>query len=69
MRNARRDADVVAKATGVRLRDTESVEINMGGMPIYFREMALPKASSMSTPIEPGTIEIRASVRIVYRTT
>lgn len=69
VRNARRDADVVAKSLGVKIRDTDNVEINMGGIPIFFREMALPKASNMSTPIEPGTIEIRASVRIVYRTT
>ena len=69
VRAARRDADVVAKAVGVKIRDSEMVEINMGGMPIFFREMALPKAGNMSTPIEPGTIEIRASVRIVYRTT
>ncbi len=69
VRAARRDADVVARALGVKIRDSETVEINMGGMPVFLREMALPKAGSIATPIEPGTIEIRASVRIVYRTT
>lgn len=66
VRAARRDATTVADALGIKLRDSQTVEINMGGMPVFFREMALVKTS---TPIEPGTVDVRASVRVVYRTT
>lgn len=63
---ARHDADVVAESLGLRIRDPRTVEINVGGMPIFVREAALTLKSS-STPIEPGTIDVRASVRIVFR--
>jgi uncharacterized protein YggE len=63
---ARRDADSVAEALTIKLREPEQIEINMGGTPVFYREVAMAK-SAMSTPIEPGSIEVRASVRITYR--
>lgn len=62
---ARRDADSVAEALAIKLRSAQEVEINMGGSPVFFREAAMVKGAR--TPIEPGNIEIRATVRIVYR--
>jgi uncharacterized protein YggE len=62
---ARRDADAIAESLAVKIRKVEAVEANMGGGPILYREMPMAKAAS--TPIEPGTIEIHANVRVVYR--
>ncbi|MEZ4298775.1 MAG: SIMPL domain-containing protein [Polyangiaceae bacterium] len=64
---AHRDAEAVAESMMIKLREAEQIEINVGGSGMFFREMAMAK-TSLSTPIEPGNIEIRASVRVVYRT-
>lgn len=61
---ARRDADAIAESIAVKIKGVEAIESNMGGMPIVYREMAFAKAA---TPIEAGTIEMRANVRVVYR--
>jgi uncharacterized protein len=66
VRAARRDADAVADSLAIKLREPEQVEINMGNTPVFFRETMMAKAAA-TTPIEPGTIEIRATVRVVYR--
>jgi uncharacterized protein YggE len=63
---ARRDADAVAESLAIKLREPEQIEISLGQNPVFYREMAMAK-SALSTPIEPGNIEIRAQVRIVYR--
>lgn len=62
---ARRDADAVAESLAIKLRETKEIEINLGGSPVFYREVAMAK-SAMSTPFEPGQIEVRATVRIVY---
>lgn len=63
---ARRDADAVADALAIKLREPEQVEINLGNTPVFFRDIAMAKSAG-STPIQPGSIEIRATVRIMYR--
>lgn len=61
---ARRDADAVVDAMGYKLLDAQSVEVTGGSGSVIirpsFREAAAP------TPIEGGTITIRASVRTVF---
>lgn len=63
---ARRDADAIADSIAVKIRSVEALEANIGGAPILFRsfEALSPKAM---TPIEPGNVDISASVRVVYR--
>jgi uncharacterized protein YggE len=61
---ARRDADVIADTMAVRIQRPETIEINVGGSPIIMRSLMMEKAS---TPIESGTIDISASVRVVFR--
>jgi uncharacterized protein YggE len=66
VRAARRDADTVADALAIKLKEPQQVEIDMGSTPVFYREMAVAK-TALTTPIEPGEIAIRATVRIVYR--
>jgi uncharacterized protein len=61
---ARRDADTVADALAVKIRSAESAELMTTGAPMIFREAMFAKSA---TPIEPGTIDISASVRVTYR--
>ncbi len=61
---ARRDADAIAESIMVKIRSVEALEANMGGAPVLFRELAMAKSA---TPIEPGTVSISASVRVVYK--
>ena len=65
VRSARHDADAVADSLGIKLVNPERIEINMGGTPVFFRDVAMGR-SALSTPIEPGNIEIRATVQIMY---
>ncbi len=61
---ARTKAETLASALGVRVvRILLAEESGPVVMPIYARaEMMQAKASDVSTPVEPGTIEVRASV-------
>lgn len=61
---ARRDADAIAESVSVKIRGVEALEANMGGAPILFRALEMAKSV---TPIEPGNVDISASVRVVYR--
>ncbi|MFO0589565.1 MAG: SIMPL domain-containing protein [Polyangiaceae bacterium] len=63
---ARRDADAIADSIAVKIRSVEALEANMGGAPILFRSFASLSAKAM-TPVEPGNVDITASVRVVYR--
>lgn len=61
---ARRDADAIAESVDVKIRGVEALEANMGGAPILYRALEMAKSA---TPIEPGNVDISASVRVVYR--
>ena len=61
---ARRDAEVVAGAMGVTLKGVKTAEVMYGGSPVIVRG-AVAK-SEARTPIEPGTLTLSASVRLVY---
>lgn len=63
---ARRDADAIADSIAVKIRGVEALEANMGGAPILFRSFEAASAKAI-TPIEPGNVDITASVRVVYR--
>lgn len=60
---ARRDAEAVAAAMGVRLRGTRGVEVLPGQQtsPKLFMDRA-----AAATPVLPGELTISAQVRIVY---
>jgi uncharacterized protein len=70
MRNARREAEVVAEAAGERLGP--AVTINTGGyapppppMPVGRAMMDMEQAAS--TPVEGGTLSVTAHVSVVYQ--
>jgi uncharacterized protein YggE len=63
---AQRDAETVADSLALKIRGVESSEITMGGSPYLYREAAMLAKSA--TPIEPGRIEVSATVRVTYRT-
>jgi len=66
VKSARRDADAIADSVAVTIRGVEAIEANMGGAPILYRSFDAVSMKSI-TPVEPGTVDITASVRIVYR--
>ncbi len=59
--NARRKADALAAALNVRIVRILSV-VESGSPVIPVRDVAFARAEAAQTPIEPGTIEIRAQV-------
>jgi len=62
-RGARAKADALAKALNVRIvRVFQAVESQPGV--VHPMMMAMEKGSGASTPIEPGTIEVRATVTL-----
>jgi hypothetical protein len=63
VRRAYADAEVLTQAMGVTMRGTSTVEVFYGGIPIITRSL-LP-AGRPTTPIEPGSLTISASVRMV----
>jgi uncharacterized protein YggE len=61
--NARRKADAIADALRLRIiRVINAAESSSSPVPI--REGFVMRAQAAQTPIEPGTIEIRASVTL-----
>ena len=63
-KNAMASAAAMAAAVGAKPGKVRSVE-EQGAAPIQpFRAMAMAEARAASTPVEPGTIEITASVTI-----
>lgn len=64
VKSAHADAEFLAHAMGVTLRGTTSVELLYGGSPVIFRRVLAEKSA---TPIEPGSLTISASVRMVMK--
>lgn len=64
VKSAQSDAEFLAHTMGATLRGATSVELLFGGNPIIERGFLAARAT---TPIEPGTLTISASVRMVYR--
>jgi uncharacterized protein YggE len=63
--DARRKAELFAAASGVRVGAILSVEEAEGAIPMQ-RAMAAARMEAASVPVEPGEIEMRASVRVVF---
>jgi uncharacterized protein YggE len=63
VRAARRDAEVLAHAMGVMIKGIQSAEVLFGGNPMIVRT-SIPERAS--TPFEPGTLNLSASVRMVF---
>ncbi len=61
--NARRKADALASALRVQIVRILSIA-ESGPTAIPFRDVAFARAETASTPIEPGTIEVRANVAL-----
>lgn len=63
--NARRDAEALAHAAGVRLGQIVSLQLDAGGYAPRPRLAAF--AAGAAVPITPGTVPIRAAVTLVYQ--
>ena len=63
--NAREKADALARAAGVSLGKIRSMSESQASSPVMYGAFAA-KAADAGTPIEPGTAEITASVRVVF---
>ena len=68
--DSRADADVVAAALGLTVRDVKEVTIGGGFYPVVSRmydSMMVPAAMERAeTPIEPGEVKVTATVSITY---
>jgi uncharacterized protein YggE len=65
VKSAQSDAEFLAHQMGAALRGTTSVELLYGGSPVVVR--GFRTADKIGTPIEPGTLTISASVRMVWK--
>lgn len=63
---ARRRAELMAQAAGVKLGAIQSITANEGGGPPIFRAMAMKDMAAAPTPVMGGTQEISANATIVY---
>ncbi|HBY61396.1 MAG TPA: hypothetical protein DEH78_16360 [Solibacterales bacterium] len=59
---ARAEAETMAAALGLKLGRVWSVEEGGGGAPVPMFRQAMAAQSMEATPVEPGTIEVRAAV-------
>ncbi|MFK8250674.1 SIMPL domain-containing protein [Ancylobacter terrae] len=67
VKDARRQAEIIAEAAGQRIVRVVSIAEDGGGMPPMPRMMAAPMmAKQDSVPVEAGESEVRARVSIVY---
>lgn len=67
IKDARTKADIIADALGKQIIGIQSVSESGGSYQPRFNELMLAKANiSASTPIEPGTIDVEASVHIDF---
>jgi len=66
VRSARRDAEAAAEAISATIQGAETLEINTMGNPYMMGAMAMSMEKDV-TPVEPGTINLTANVRVVYR--
>lgn len=65
MRDAMRDADLVARPLSVTLLGPTSVDVSYGGRPVYHAERMTLKAAA--TPVEaPGVLTVSARATVVY---
>lgn len=63
---ARREAELVSKAMGVKLVGPKTIQIiSEGGGPIRFESVKLAKGA---TPVLPGSLTIAATVHVVFET-
>jgi uncharacterized protein YggE len=64
----RTDAGTVASALGVRLLDARQVQVDPGAIPIVYdtRTGTAADVAAPSTPIQPGTLKVTASVQVVW---
>ncbi len=63
----RTDAGTVASALGVRLLDARDVQVDSGATPIYYGRSGVAADTAVpSTPIEPGTLKVTASVQVSW---
>jgi len=68
VRKARREAEVVAAAAGRSLGEPLSITLGGGGYPRpMYAERAMAMAQVADTPVEGGTLEITATVHVVFR--
>lgn len=70
VRKARADADIVAAAAGVTITGVKEINVGSYYPPVYY-ENARPaamdaKATSVSTPVEPGQVTISAQISATY---
>jgi uncharacterized protein YggE len=64
-RSARANAEAMAAALGLKVLRVRSAEAGFAQMPRPMMAMAAPRAAeAVSTPVETGTIEIRATVTV-----
>ena len=64
--SARREAEVLARAMGVRLGDP--IRVSTGGVRVPVQQGGMPEMMrAAATPVEPGELEVGASVHITYR--
>jgi uncharacterized protein len=61
---ARAQAEALAQALGVKIRRVLSLVESSAGVQPLARDVMLARAEAASTPIEPGTIEVRATVTL-----
>lgn len=66
VKDAFREARLVAKASEVELEGPESIQIDSGGGSILYRSSALD-AKAVPTPVSPQDMTISASVHILFR--
>ncbi|HWQ22124.1 MAG TPA: SIMPL domain-containing protein [Clostridia bacterium] len=68
MTNARRRADVVAKAAGRTILSVQTVTVNENSYVAYqsYRNEAIAASDSAAAPIEAGTTDVTVSVNVTY---
>ncbi len=69
--NARRDAEALAEASGQQLGEllqlSSSMQVTPPPVPMFAARAQLESVAPAPTPVEPGQMEITASVSAVYR--
>ena len=66
MAEAKRKADTLARAGGVKLGAPRSISEGGGPTPIFFEGRDFAAAEQAGTPIEVGELEVRVDVSVVY---
>lgn len=73
IRKARAQADAAAQAAGQTLGQPLNIAVGGGYMPppapVMYREAVMAASADMRTPMQPGTLEVHASVTITYELT